>query len=151
MAQLSPNIIQENLGARKELIIDQDCLFCKFLQSESNKIYDDDEVYMFKDIAPKAEHHFLIIPKKHMRDASHIRSFDDLQLIEHMMAVAETYVNQNCDAENKEVKMLFHKPIFTMIKHLHMHVLVGPLTFMGKIHFSSCITTEPHLYTKKYF
>ena len=110
---------------------------------------------MFKDHAPKADHHLLIIPKMHMRDASHIRSFDDMALVEHMMMVADTYVKENItntpETKDLEVNLLFHKPIFTMIKHLHMHVLVGPLTFAGKIHFSRCLTVEPHLYTKKYY
>ena len=74
------------------------------MQSEENKLYDDDQVYMFKDIAPKADHHFLIIPKKHMRDASHIRSFDDMQLVEHMMVVAKNYIKENLKEEaDKEV------------------------------------------------
>ena len=50
---------------------------------------------MFKDHAPKADHHFLIIPKMHMRDASHIRSFDDMEMVEHMVAMADSYVKDN--------------------------------------------------------
>ena len=110
---------------------------------------------MFRDHAPKADHHFLIIPKLHMRDVSHIRSFDDMDLVEHMISVANIFVRENIlntpETKDMEVRLLFHKPIFTMIKHLHLHVLVGNLTLMGKIHFSSCFTTEPHFYTKKYF
>ena len=110
---------------------------------------------MFKDHAPKADHHYLIVPKMHMRDASHIRSFDDMDLVEHMISVANTFVKENIlnlpENKDMEVKLLFHKPIFTMIKHLHLHVLVRKLSLMGKIHFSNCLTIEPHLYTKKYF
>ena len=80
-----------------------------------------------------------------MRDASHIRSFDDMDLVEHMIFVAEMFVKDHIhnkpENKDKEVKLLFHKPIFTMIKHLHLHILVGNLTTMGKIHFSGCFTT----------
>ena len=65
------------------------------MQKEENKIIDDDIIYMFKDHAPKADHHFLIIPKMHMRDASHIRSFDDMEMVEHMVAMADSYVKDN--------------------------------------------------------
>ena len=45
-----------------------DCLFCKIAAGEipAAKVYEDDEVLAFKDIAPKAPVHVLIIPKKHL-------------------------------------------------------------------------------------
>ena len=65
-----------------------------------------------------------------------------MQLVEHMMVVAKNYIKENLKEDaDKEVQLLFHKPIFTMIKHLHMHVLVGPLNFSGKIHFFGCLTS----------
>lgn len=52
----------------------QDCLFCKIAVGEipSSKIYEDDSVFAFHDIDPKAPVHFLVIPK------AHIASVDDL-------------------------------------------------------------------------
>ena len=45
-----------------------DCIFCKILNGEipSNKVYEDDLVYAFHDIAPAAPVHILIIPKIHL-------------------------------------------------------------------------------------
>ena len=45
-----------------------DCLFCKILAGEipSQKVYEDDNVYAFRDINPQAPVHVLIIPKKHI-------------------------------------------------------------------------------------
>ena len=42
-----------------------DCLFCKIIDGEipSTKVYEDEYVYAFKDIAPIAPIHYLIIPK----------------------------------------------------------------------------------------
>ena len=41
-----------------------DCLFCKIAQGEipSTKIYEDERFFAFKDIAPQAPVHFLVIP-----------------------------------------------------------------------------------------
>ncbi len=45
-----------------------DCLFCKIIDGEipSTEVYQDDEVYAFKDIHPKAPTHVLVIPKTHV-------------------------------------------------------------------------------------
>ena len=46
---------------------DKDCLFCKIIAGEipSEKVYEDDATYAFKDINPKAKVHVLIVPRKH--------------------------------------------------------------------------------------
>ena len=45
-----------------------DCLFCKIIEGEipSQCLYEDDKIYVFKDIDPQAPVHFLVIPKKHI-------------------------------------------------------------------------------------
>ena len=45
-----------------------DCLFCKIIAGKipSKKVYEDDKVFAFEDIDPKAPTHVLIIPKKHL-------------------------------------------------------------------------------------
>ncbi len=45
-----------------------DCLFCKIISGEisSKKVYEDETVYAFEDISPKAPVHILVIPKEHI-------------------------------------------------------------------------------------
>ena len=45
-----------------------DCLFCKIINGEihSTKVYEDDDIYSFRDIKPKAPVHVLVIPKTHI-------------------------------------------------------------------------------------
>ena len=47
---------------------DPNCIFCKIVagQIPSRKVYEDDELFAFHDIAPWAPVHFLIIPKEHI-------------------------------------------------------------------------------------
>ena len=52
---------------------------------KENKLFEDELVYIFKDISPKAEHHFLVIPKYHIRDTSQINSFNQKMLVSHMI------------------------------------------------------------------
>ena len=44
-----------------------DCIFCKIVKGEipSQKVYEDEEMLIFKDIAPIAKIHLLCIPKEH--------------------------------------------------------------------------------------
>lgn len=44
-----------------------DCLFCKIIDGKipSEKVYEVENIFAFKDINPKAPIHLLIIPKKH--------------------------------------------------------------------------------------
>ena len=46
----------------------QDCIFCKIIKKEipSNLVYENDNVYAFRDIHPQAKTHILVIPKKHI-------------------------------------------------------------------------------------
>ena len=48
-----------------------DCLFCKIVAGEipSDKLYEDDICYAFKDIDPQAPVHFLVVPKAHITGA----------------------------------------------------------------------------------
>ena len=50
------------------------CIFCKIIAGEipSVKIYEDDLVYAFMDIAPINKGHVLVIPKKHNESSSTI-------------------------------------------------------------------------------
>ena len=47
-----------------------DCLFCKIINQEipSTKVYEDENVYAFNDINPKAPVHILVIHKTHTVD-----------------------------------------------------------------------------------
>ena len=45
-----------------------DCLFCNIIAGSipSNKVYEDETVFAFRDIAPQAPTHILVIPKVHL-------------------------------------------------------------------------------------
>ena len=46
-----------------------DCVFCKIERGEipSKKYYEDELMFIIADIEPKAEKHYLMIPKKHYK------------------------------------------------------------------------------------
>ena len=48
-----------------------DCLFCEIIKGNipSAKVYEDDKCYAFRDIAPQAPVHILVVPKVHIASA----------------------------------------------------------------------------------
>jgi histidine triad (HIT) family protein len=61
---------------------DKDCLFCKIIAGEipSEKVYEDDTTYAFKDINPKAKVHVLVVPRKHYANVAELAAADPQQL-----------------------------------------------------------------------
>ena len=75
-----------------------------------------------------------------------------MELIQHMIDTSTTYV-RDILGKNPETQMQLHihKPLFTTIKHLHIHVVVGQLSFKGMLFFSRCVSNDPEIFTKKHF
>lgn len=66
-----------------------DCVFCGIIAGEipSNKVYEDEQVLVFRDIAPQAPTHILVIPKEHIPSFAYITE-DKAPLVAHLLAVA---------------------------------------------------------------
>ena len=66
-----------------------DCLFCRIAAGSipSEKVHEDDLVVAFRDIAPRAPTHILLIPRVHIRSAAELTD-DDAPMVGHLFAVA---------------------------------------------------------------
>ena len=103
------------------------CLFCRIAAGEipSAKVYEDELVYAFRDIAPQAPVHVLIIPKKHIESAQALTKEDDALLC-HMFACARKI------AESEGVAATGYRLITNVgddagqsVHHLHLHLIGG--------------------------
>lgn len=101
-----------------------DCLFCKIAAGEipSTKIYEDEFVYAFADIAPAAPFHAIIIPREHIKSADEINE-NNSHLIAKVfeaaakIAKAESLENgyrivNNCGEDGGQT-----------VGHIHFHLL----------------------------
>ncbi len=52
----------------------ENCIFCKIAAGEipSAKVYEDEEILVFKDINPLAKIHLLCVPKEHFRTVAEL-------------------------------------------------------------------------------
>lgn len=107
------------------------CVFCKIIAGEipSEKLYEDDDCIIIKDIEPKAARHYLMIPKRHykliseMTDedaAAFARALRKIPTLTAKLGLENGYrlvINQGDDAGQT-------------VFHLHVHILAGqPLDF----------------------
>ena len=72
-----------------------DCIFCKIISGEipSDKVYEDEQVLAFRDIAPKAPVHVLIIPKTHIAGVREITA-DNSSVVAHIFTVIPQIAQQ---------------------------------------------------------
>ena len=103
-----------------------DCLFCKIVAGDipSTKVYEDELVFAFRDIAPQAPTHILVIPKLHVASADGIcaenslyvaKIFEAIPSIAASAGLSNGYrVITNCGEDGCQ-----------SVKHLHFHLLGG--------------------------
>ena len=102
-----------------------DCLFCKIVAGEipSNKVYEDDKILAFYDIAPAAPTHFLVIPKAHISGASAITA-ENAELVGYIYAkIAQ--ITKELGIESYRVVTNCGADAGQTVFHLHFHVLAG--------------------------
>ena len=103
-----------------------DCLFCKIIAGSipSTKVYEDETVLAFRDIAPQAPTHILVIPKVHLASVNEVTA-ENSAVVAHIFEVipqiakAEGLDNgyrvvSNCGADAGQT-----------VAHLHFHILGG--------------------------
>ena len=103
-----------------------DCIFCKIIAGDipSSKVFEDEYVYAFRDIAPMAPVHILVVPKMHIASADGVsaensayvaRIFEAIPQIAAAEGLANGYrVITNCGEDGCQT-----------VKHLHFHILGG--------------------------
>ncbi len=105
----------------------EDCLFCKMIAGEipSNKVYEDDMVYAFYDIDPKAPEHILIIPKKHLKSIMEV-SEGDFCYVQAMISAAQ-HIAQEKGIAQDGFRLVFNTGSNggQTVHHLHLHLLGG--------------------------
>ena len=103
-----------------------DCLFCKIVDGKipSKRVYEDEFVLAFHDIAPNAPVHVLVIPKTHIPSADAVtpensalvaKVFEAIPKVASLAGITNGYrVITNCGSDGCQT-----------VPHLHFHILGG--------------------------
>lgn len=107
------------------------CIFCKIVEGKipSRKVYEDDEIFVFHDIAPWAPVHFMMVPKKHIDSMAQLTP-EDAALMGKMMTLAPTLaLEQGCRPYPEGgYRVVVNTGLEggQEVHHLHVHVMGGP-------------------------
>ena len=110
----------------------ENCLFCKIEKGEipADIVYQDEKVVVFKDIAPKAKVHLLVIPRKHIDGLNDLLPEDQELIGKMMLLLPQLAKEQGLDTGFRTI-INTGKGGGQEVFHLHIHLLGGgPLPFV---------------------
>lgn len=100
------------------------CIFCKIINGEipSYKIYEDDKVYAFLDIACDAVGHTLVIPKQHCTNVFDCDADSLAAVALAIQKISRHYVD-NCGYDGVNVLNASGACAEQSVFHLHFHIV----------------------------
>ena len=103
-----------------------DCIFCKIVAGiiPSTKVYEDETVLAFRDIAPMAPTHILVIPKEHITDAGSV-TVENSAVVAHIFEVIGKIAKEEGLTEGFRVVSNCGPHAGQTVPHLHFHILGG--------------------------
>ena len=104
----------------------ENCLFCKIAAGviPSTKVYEDELVLAFRDIAPQAPTHILVIPKAHISGMSEGNA-ENAALAGHCLAVAAQVAKAEGLESGYRIVSNCGDDAGQTVHHLHFHILGG--------------------------
>ncbi len=104
----------------------ENCLFCKIVAGDipSTKVYEDELVLAFRDIAPQAPTHILVIPKAHIPSVAGITT-ENSALVAHIFEVIPKIAQEEGLSGGYRVVSNCGADAGQTVHHLHFHILGG--------------------------
>lgn len=105
----------------------QDCLFCNIVSGAvpSDRVYEDEDVFAFRDINPQAPTHILVIPKRHISSVADLTD-SDVDIAGKLMVVASKLAG-SCGIAGRGFRLVVNAGDEggQSVNHLHLHLLGG--------------------------
>jgi|SRR6056297_1920113 len=104
-----------------------DCIFCKIANGKipSDKVYENENVYAFRDLNPVAPTHVLIVPKEHIKSLDEMEDANQSLLGEMMLTAKKIAKDEGLSEEGYRVVNNIGKAGGQSVDHFHLHVIGG--------------------------
>ena len=106
-----------------------DCVFCHIVAGElpAERVYEDEETLAFSDLRPRAPHHLLVIPKRHVDNLASTGDDDWAAVAACLHTVQRVARDRGLDDAGYRVVANIGSDGGQTVNHLHWHVLGGRL------------------------
>jgi histidine triad (HIT) family protein len=103
-----------------------DCLFCRIVEGAipADKVYEDEQAVVFKDINPKAEVHLLVVPRAHIASLNDVGDAE-AHTLTHLLRLLPRLAQQQGLEEGFRTIINTGKGAGQEVFHLHIHLLGG--------------------------
>jgi histidine triad (HIT) family protein len=103
------------------------CLFCRIVADEipSTRVYEDDLVIAFRDIAPRAPTHILLIPRRHVASAADLIEADGPLLGRLFAVAADVARSEGITHSGYRLVSNVGRWGGQTVDHLHFHLMGG--------------------------
>ena len=104
----------------------ENCLFCKIVAGiiPSTKVYEDEKILAFRDIAPQAPTHILVIPKNHLSGCDDVTA-ENSDVVAHIFTCIPQIAKAEGLTNGYRVVSNCGKDAGQTVPHLHFHILGG--------------------------
>ena len=106
-----------------------DCLFCGIVAGDvpADVVYSDQQVVAFRDLHPQAPLHVLVVPRRHIVNASTLDPSDAEVLVAVLSAAKSVADAEGLGTEDRGYRLVLNvgADALNSVPHLHLHVLGG--------------------------
>lgn len=104
-----------------------DCIFCKIVDGKipAQKVFEDEDIFAFKDINPARPVHILVIPKKHITSLASVTP-EDAPILGKILLKANEIAVAEGSPDGFRVIINTGRVGQQEVQHLHAHIVGGP-------------------------
>lgn len=104
----------------------ENCIFCKIIKGEipAEKLFENDNFIIIKDVNPMAKVHLLAIPKKHFKYLANLTTETEKTLVEIFSTIPKLTNQLNLDGG---YRLIINQGDIAgqTVPHLHIHIVGG--------------------------
>jgi histidine triad (HIT) family protein len=104
-----------------------DCLFCRIVarQIPAEIVAESERSVAFRDINPQVPTHVLVVPRRHIDDASSVVASDADDIVDLLLVAQQVSRSEQIAESGYRLIMNVGKDAQNSVGHLHLHVLGG--------------------------
>ena len=105
----------------------EQCLFCKIASGKipSDKVFEDSDLFAFRDINPQAPSHIVVVPKKHIATINDMAEGDSCLFGKVMLAIKKIAAKEGISSGGYRVVINCNSDAGQTVFHVHFHLLGG--------------------------